>query len=109
MKMGEQAEKVVDIITEILAFVTVAFIVFLSINRYVKDGAGFFSVKTTEMLESIREIAVLAIVGLAGLQFALKRGIIIFIFYAILVAAAVVLLFFPNVLPANHILLPLQI
>ncbi len=102
MKMGEKLEKVVDVIGEILAFFTVALIVFLSINRYVNNGAGFMPENVTKIMESIREIAVLLVVGLAGLEFALKRGFVVFLIYAILVAAAVIFLFFPGVLPATQ-------
>lgn len=102
MKLGERIEKVVDIITEILAFLTVTLIVLLFINRFVAgradSGIGFIPLKATAILESIREIAVLLVVALAGLQFALKRNVIIFILYALLVAVAVIFLFFPNVL-----------
>ena len=105
MKMGEKLEKAVDIVGEILAFFTVAIIVFLSVNRFVADGAGFLPANATKILESIREIAVLVVVGLAGLEFALKRGFVVFLFYAALVAAAVIFLFFPHVLPATQSLL----
>lgn len=104
-KMGESMEKVVDTITEILAFLTVILIVLVFVNRMVmdksSDGTGFLPVKVANVMESIREIAILLIVGLAGLQFALKRGFIIFILYALLVAAAVIFLFFPGVLPGT--------
>lgn len=111
--MKSSLEKVVDIIGEILAFFTVALIVLLFINRYVagraSDGVGFLPVKLSEVLESIREIAVLLVVGLAGLEFAIKRGIIVFIIYAALVAVAVIFLFFPGVLPATQSVLPLTL
>ena len=113
MKMGENLEKVVDIVGEILAFLTVILIVLLSVNRFMAgraaDGIGFLPLKATDVLESIREIAVLLVVGLAGLEFALKRGFIIFIIYAVLVAAAVIFLFFPGVLPATQALVPLAL
>lgn len=106
MKMGEKLEKVVDVITEILAFLTVILIVFLFVNRFVAnraaDGIGFLPIKATNILESVREIAVLLVVALAGLQFALKRGFVVFIIYAVFVAAAVIFLFFPGVLPASQ-------
>lgn len=102
---SEGLEKVVDLITEILAFLTVALIVFVFINRYVAgrsaDGVGFIPVKAEKILESVREIAILLVVGLAGLQFSLKHGFIIFLIYAVLVAAAVIFLFFPGVLPVS--------
>lgn len=106
MKMGEKLEKVVDVIGEVLAFLTVALIVLLFVNRYVAgratDGIGFLPLKASQIMESIREIAVLLVVGLAGLEFALKRGFVVFIIYAVLVAAAVIFLFFPGVLPATQ-------
>lgn len=110
--MGESVEKVVDVITEILAFLTVALIVLLFVNRYVAaraaDGIGFLPATVSGVMESIREIAVLLVVGLAGLQFALKRGIVVFIIYALFIAAAVIFLFFPGVLPlATSAVIPL--
>ena len=103
MKNDNKLEHVVDIITEILAFLTVVLIVFVYINRFVAgraaDGVGFLPVKAANVLETIREISILLIVALAGLQFALKHGWVVFIIYAVIVAAAVIFMFFPNVLP----------
>lgn len=110
--MNEGMEKVVDVITEILAFFTVALIVLLYINSYVAgratDGVGFLPVKASNVLHTVREIAILLVVGLAGLQFSLKH-LFLFIPYALLVAAAVIFMFFPNVLPVNikDVLMPL--
>lgn len=105
MKMSEGLEKVLDVICEILAFLTVILIVFLFVNRIVahkaSDGVGFVPNKSVKMLESIREIAVLLVLGLTGLQFSIKRGFVVFIIYAVLIAAAVIFLFFPGVLPAT--------
>lgn len=98
MKMGQSLERVVDVITEILAFFTVLFILFVYLNRAFDFVT---SEKALGIIESVREISVLLIVGLAGLQFALKRGFIIFIVYAAVVAFAIILMFFPNVLPFN--------
>lgn len=104
MKMGETMEKFVDVIGEILAFFTVALIVLLFVNRYVAgraaDGIGFLPETVSNVLESVREIAVLLVVGLAGLELALKH-FWLFIPYAVLVAAAVIFLFFPGVLPGT--------
>lgn len=103
--MGRRLEKAVDLIGEILAFLTVALIVFMYINRIVayksSDGTGFLSYDVTRILESVREIAILLVVGLAGLEFALKHGFVVFIIYAALVAAAVIFIFFPGVLPVT--------
>lgn len=102
MKDDNKLEKVVDVITEILAFLTVALIVLVYVNRFVagKMGtSGFLPVKAASILETVREICILLVVALAGLQFSLKHGWFVFIIYAILVAAAVIFMFFPNVLP----------
>lgn len=105
LKLGSKLEKVVDVIGEILAFLTVALIVFMYINRIVAhksaDGTGFLSLDVTRVLESIREIAILLVVGLAGLEFALKRGFVVFLIYAVLVTAAIIFIFFPGVLPVS--------
>lgn len=114
MKMNEGMEKVVDIITEILAFFTVALIVLLYVNSYVAgraaDGVGFIPAKATQVLKTVREITILLVVGLAGLQFSLKH-LFLFIPYALLVAAAVIFMFFPNVLPVSvkDVLMPFGI
>lgn len=97
MKLGSGLEKIVDILGEIFAFLTVALLVFVFVNRW----QGFLPDKATEIVESVLTIAVLAVVALSGLEFALKRGFIVFIIYAALVAAAVIFLFFPGVLPAT--------
>lgn len=96
--MGEKLEKVVDVIGEIFAFLTVALLVFVFVNRW----QGFLPEKAAKIVESVLVIAVLVVVGLAGLEFALKRGFVVFIIYALLVAAAVIFLFFPGVLPASQ-------
>lgn len=98
MKLSSGTEKVVDVICEVGAFFTVILIVLMAINHAV-GGAGFLPENIAKILGSVREIAILVVVGLAGLQFALKRGFVIFLIYAALVAAAVILLFFPGVLP----------
>lgn len=96
MKISQGLAKVIDTVTEIAAFLTVFLIAFLFINDY----AGFLAPSTTlNILKSIREIAIVAVVGLVGLEFAIKRGMVVFIIYAAVVAVAVVFMFFPNVLP----------
>ena len=105
LSLGGKMEKAVDLLGEILAFLTVALIVFMYINRIVAyksaDGTGFLPADVTRVLESVREIAILLVVGLAGLEFALKHGFVVFIIYAVLVAAAVIFIFFPGVLPVS--------
>lgn len=99
MKLGEKMEKVVDVICEILGTLTIAFMVFVFINR----AFGFIKSETVKnILESILIIAVLLVLALVGLQFALKRGIFMLIIFALLVAAAVVFIFFPDVLPISQ-------
>ena len=104
MSKDNQLEHVVDVITELLAFLTVVLIVLVYVNRFVagKMGtAGFLPVKAANILETVREISILLVVALAGLQFSLKHGWVVFIIYAVLVAAAVIFMFFPNVLPVG--------
>lgn len=97
-KMSSGLEKAVDLVGEVLAFLTVALIVFLFAN----DAWHFIPAgNVVNILKSAREICILLVVGLAGLEFALKRGFVVFLIYAILVALAVIFLFFPGVLPIN--------
>lgn len=107
MKLGGKFEKVVDILGEVLAFLTVALLVLVFANRYF----AFLPEQAAKIMESVLIIAVLLVVALSGLEFALKRGIVVFILYAALVAAAVIFLFFPGVLPitakSTEVLLPL--
>ena len=97
MKLGEKLEKIVDVIGEVFAFLTVALLVFVFVNRW----QGFLPENVANILESVLTIAVLVVVALAGLEFALKRGLVVFIIYGVMVAAAVIFLFFPGVLPAS--------
>ncbi len=100
MKLGEKFEVVVDVITEIVAFFMVLLIAFMYLN-YAIDLAIVDSVKALQVLETIKEFGTIIIVGLAGLQFALKRGLVVFIIYAAVIAFIVIMMFFPGVLPFN--------
>lgn len=99
MRLNYKLEKFFDIITEFVGFFTVALIVFMAINSNVNSGNGFLPTNVLNVLVKVREYAVLGIVALVGVQFALKRGFIIFIIYALIVAAGIILIYFPGMLP----------
>lgn len=92
--LGGTGEKVFDILGEILGFLTILLIVFLFAN------AQWDFIKNTDLVGTlylIQAYAIIATVGVVGLEFAAKRGWIFFILFAALVAAAVIFSFFPEV------------
>lgn len=102
LKLGEGAERFIDGLGEILAFLTVALWVFMFFQYtfgFISETAmvGSSSWTVIGLLEYIKIWATLLVLGLKGFEFALKRGIIIFIIYAVLIAACVIFMFIPNV------------
>lgn len=96
IKVSKTFEIVVDKLGEFIAFFTVALIAFLYINDFFKliPNADIVNI-----LKTIREFAILAVVALAGLEFVITKGFLLFLIYAGLVAVAVIFMFFPGVLP----------
>ena len=88
-------EAMVDTLGEILAFFTVLLILFL----YINGRWTFLPPKTTEVLAYIREIAIIAVVGLSGFELAVKGNWKVAILFLVLVAAVVVFMFFPGAVP----------
>ena len=97
MRIGAGLEKVIDVLGEILAFLTVALFIILSINHF----AGFLPAGVVETMNKVLAYAALTVVGLKGLEFALKHGFVVFLIYAVLIAAAVVFIFCRELLPAH--------
>jgi hypothetical protein len=79
-------EKLFDILGEIAAFLTIALIAALFLNaRY-----NFIPADTVSVLETIREYAILGTLVIVGLEFACKKGIIVFALYAALAVVAII-------------------
>jgi hypothetical protein len=98
MALGRRAiEIVIDVIGEILAFFTVILILLMCINGAFNN---FMGVKATKALTYVREIAIVVVIGLKGLEFALKRSWILTGIFIVLLAAIAVFMFFPSSLPS---------
>lgn len=94
--VGDRLEKVIDVVGEIAGFLTVLLIAFI----YIDGMAGnFVGPDARSILLTVREFAILIVVGLAGLEFALKRGIVVFIFYGLVIAFCIICMWFPQTLP----------
>lgn len=91
MIIGRPIAKILDIAVGILAFIMVGVLAFSYINAkfgFIKDAGDL------AWLAKWREIGVLVVVGMAGMSFALKRSIIVFIVFLIAFAIAAVFFFF---------------
>lgn len=97
--MSHRVERFIDVLGEILAFLTVALWVFMFF-QYTFGFLNGINVGTwtlVGLLEYIKIWATLLVLGLKGFEFALKRGFLIFIIYVVLIAACVIFMFIPNV------------
>jgi len=95
-KQRRRIEVVVDVIGEILAFATFLFLIFMLIHgkwEIIKDPY------TVKVLTYILFAAIVATIGLKGLEFALKRSLILTIIFLVLLIATAVFLFLPDFLP----------
>lgn len=95
--VGRKIEPVIDVIGEILGFLTVVLIVLILINNVTGNWLG----DALPTLLVIREYAILVTLAVVGLEFVLKRGFFVFLIYAVIVAAGVILMFFPGAWPWN--------
>ena len=93
MVLGRKVEKVVDIVGEILAMATIVLVVVMLAN----DKWGFIQLETAmyDILNTVKNFAIVAVLGLSALEFALKRNIIIFIICAAAIVVAFVFVFIP--------------
>ncbi len=90
MLIGKPFAKIIDIVTGVLAFVMVGVLAF----SYINDRFGLLTdAGDLAWLEKWREIGVLTVVGLAGLSFALKRNVFLFVIFVIILAVAAVFFF----------------
>ena len=96
--LGGQATKVFDILGEIMAFLTIVLIVLLFAN----EQWGFITnMDLLGKLYTVQTYATLTTVSVVCLEFAAKRGLVLFLIIAALVAVAFIFSFLPDV--ANSI------
>ena len=91
MIIGKPLERVIDWIGEILAMLTIILVVVLLAN----DKWGFISGHTLEVLTLVKNIAIVAVLGLKSLEFALKRNIFLAIPCIAIIVVAFVFVFIP--------------
>ena len=94
MARNEGLAKVIDLLAEIIGFLTIVLIAFLYINA---QFDFLTDIEILRVLYRIREYAILGSVILLGLEFSLKRGGLIFWIFVALAAVAVIFSFFPDV------------
>jgi hypothetical protein len=96
MKIGKNLSKVLNVLGEILAVLTIALAAFLYLN-------GTFKFLTDDNLVSllwtIREYMMLGTIIIVGLEFAVKRSFAFFVIFVVLAAVAVIFSFFPDAIP----------
>lgn len=91
MIFGRKVEKVVDIVGEILGMATMILVVVLLAN----DKWAFIDGTILTTLNTIKNFAIVAVLGLTALEFALKRNLLIFIICAAVIVIAFVFVFIP--------------
>ncbi len=91
MIIGRGVEKFIDIVGEILAMATMVLVVLLFANA----KWGFIGADAVKVLEPIKNFAIVAVLGLKSLEFALKRNVIFFIICAAVIVVAFVFVFVP--------------
>ena len=89
MIIGRGVEKFIDIVGEILAMATMVLVVLLFANA----KWGFIGADAVKVLEPIKNFAIVAVLGLKSLEFALKRNVIFFIICAAVIVVAFVFVF----------------
>lgn len=98
-KISAGLEKMIDVLGEILAFLTIGLYAFMIVQYTFGflDGVMVGDVLLAGLLEYIKYWATLLVLAMKGFEFAVKRGFIVFIIYAALVAISVIFMFFPGV------------
>lgn len=98
MVLGKKMSVLFDVLGKLCAVLTVALYAFLFVNANFKwvDPAS----EIVGILEIVRTYAALVVVIIVGLEFAVKRNIVIFILFCLLAAITVVFSFFPESVPA---------
>lgn len=100
MILGRRLERVVDIVGEVLAMGTLALILLL----YINGRFPFISGDILTTLMYVREVAIVSVLGLKALEFALKRNIIAFLIFAAIIVAAFVFMFQAGAIPTWNML-----
>ena len=91
MVIGRGIEKVIDIVGEVLAMATMVLVVVLLAN----EKWAFIGADMTVILKTVERFAIVAVLGLKSLEFALKRNVIFFIVCAAVIVVAFVFVFVP--------------
>jgi hypothetical protein len=89
MVLGRPIAKIPDFVTGAVAFVTVAVIAFF----YIDKTFGLMSGDALASLTRTKDGLLFATLGLAGLEFALRRNFIVFGLFVVLAALAGVFFF----------------
>lgn len=89
-------ETVADRLGEVLAFFTVALILFM----YINGAFELLSEDITGILSLVREIAIIVVIGLSGLEFALKGRWLLTIIFLALLAGVIIFMWFPGAIPS---------
>ncbi|MBR4002820.1 MAG: hypothetical protein IKI95_01955 [Clostridia bacterium] len=90
---NEKLEKVLDLLGEILGFLTVVLYAVLIINgtwQFIPQGTFY------NILVVAKSYAALAVVAIVGLEAAVKRGFLFKLVFLILLAIIVIFQFFPG-------------
>lgn len=92
--VGKPLEKVLDILGEIFAFITIAALAFIFINAQFNFVTNALVLK---ILAYIQTYATIVVVGIVGLEFVIDKGLILTIIYLVLLAVVVIFSFLPDV------------
>ncbi|MDR1697479.1 MAG: hypothetical protein LBR37_00980 [Erysipelotrichaceae bacterium] len=88
-------EKFVDIVGEVLAFLTLALMLLLFIN----GSFNFIPGNVTKVLAYIREIAIIAVVGLSAMELAIKGRFVLMVIFLVLLTGVIIFIWFPGAVP----------
>jgi predicted ferric reductase len=89
---GNFLERAIDYIGEIGAFLTIVLIIVMYLNA----NWGFLPANLVQTMGVVRELAILIVVSMKAVEFALHRRIVWLIITLAIIAVAVGLMFFPE-------------
>lgn len=92
--LGRTVKKVLNIITCLMAFLTIFLLAFLYANTIFHFN---LSAEVLEVLYVIKKYAVLAVVILVGFEFVVTKGLVLTIIYCVFAGIVVIFSFFPEV------------
>jgi predicted acyltransferase len=90
-KMKNFFEKAVDFVGEIGAFLTILLIIVMYLNA----NYNFIPAGPAQTLGVVRELAILIVVSLKAIEFALHRRVVWLLITLLIIAFAAALMFFP--------------